>query len=213
MTWFGQWSPGSPPGATMSFARRPPRPRAPGQCRRQSVRFHVPPPRWRTPRALMTDAKTATTCASCGAPGTGRFCSTCGAPRDGGQCRHCGSPLAPSARFCPACGQGVGTASSAARAGDRTPWIIAGAALVGLMGVLLVTLTRSPATMVGESTEVGGTAAAAPPDISNMSPRERFDRLYNRVMQAAQSGDEATVSRVTPMALMAYAQLDSLDAD
>ena len=80
------------------------------------------------------------------------------------------------------------------------------------MGVLLVTLTRSPPAMVGESTEVGGTEAA-PPDISNMSPRERFDRLYNRVMQAAQSGDEATVTRFTPMALMAYAQLDSLDAD
>jgi hypothetical protein len=53
----------------------------------------------------------------------------------------------------------------------------------------------------------------APPDISNMSPRERFDRLYNRVMRAAQSGDEATVTRFTPMALMAYAQLDTLDAD
>ena len=46
-----------------------------------------------------------------------------------------------------------------------------------------------------------------------MSPRERFDRLYNRIMQAAESGDEATVTRFTPMALMAYAQLDSLDAD
>lgn len=46
-----------------------------------------------------------------------------------------------------------------------------------------------------------------------MSPRERFDRLYNRVMQAAQAGDEATVGRFTPMALMAYSQLDSLDAD
>jgi hypothetical protein len=32
-------------------------------------------------------------------------------------------------------------------------------------------------------------------------------------MTAAQSGDEATVSRFTPMALMAYSQLDSLDAD
>ena len=160
----------------------------------------------------MTDASTVTTCASCGAPGTGRFCSTCGTPRDAGKCRHCGSPLAPSARFCPGCGQGVGSASALTRAGDRTPWIIAGAALLGLMGVLLVTLTRSPPAMVGESTEVGGTEAA-PPDISNMSPRERFDRLYNRVMQAAQSGDEATVTRFTPMALMAYAQLDSLDAD
>ena len=53
----------------------------------------------------------------------------------------------------------------------------------------------------------------APPDISNMSPRERFNSLYNRVMRAAQSGDEATVTRFTPMALMAYAQLDSIDAD
>ena len=46
-----------------------------------------------------------------------------------------------------------------------------------------------------------------------MSPQERFNRLYNRVMRAAQSGDEATVSRFTPMALMAYAQLDTIDAD
>ena len=46
-----------------------------------------------------------------------------------------------------------------------------------------------------------------------MSPRERFNRLYNRIMTAAQSGDEATVSRFTPMALMAYAQLDTIDAD
>lgn len=96
--------------------------------------------------------------------------------------------------------------------GDRTPWIIAGAALIGLLVVLLVMLARAPATMVGESTESGG-GGAPPPDISAMSPRERFDRLYNRVMQAAQGGDEATVSRFTPMALMAYAQLDSLDAD
>jgi hypothetical protein len=58
-----------------------------------------------------------------------------------------------------------------------------------------------------------GGGEAAPPDISSMSPRERFDRLYNRVMRAAQSGDEATVSRFSPMALMAYAQLDSIDAD
>jgi hypothetical protein len=46
-----------------------------------------------------------------------------------------------------------------------------------------------------------------------MSPRERFNRLYNRVMQAAQAGDEATVSRFTPMALSAYQMLDTLDAD
>jgi len=58
-----------------------------------------------------------------------------------------------------------------------------------------------------------GAAAESPPDISNMSPRERFNRLYNRIMTAAQAGDENTVARFTPMALMAYAQLDTIDAD
>lgn len=94
---------------------------------------------------------------------------------------------------------------------DRTPWLVAGAALVGLLGLLLVMLTReSPRTAVAEPVD---SPAEAPPDISNMSPRERFNRLYNRVMQAAQSGDEATVTRFSPMALMAYAQLDTIDAD
>lgn len=57
------------------------------------------------------------------------------------------------------------------------------------------------------------TEGEAPPDLSSMSPRERFNRLYNRVMRAAQSGNEAEVSRFTPMALLAYAQLDTVDAD
>ena len=46
-----------------------------------------------------------------------------------------------------------------------------------------------------------------------MTPRERFDRLYNRIMVAAQQGDSAQVQRFTPMALGAYAQLDTFDAD
>ena len=156
-------------------------------------------------------------CSSCGATGTGRFCSACGAPRAGSPCPGCGGALAPAARFCPGCGHRVGAAPApgAART-ERTPWIIAGAALVGLLGVLLVMVTRSGPTPAagmegGAPVESGG--GTTPPDISNMSPRERFDRLYNRVMRAAQSGDEATVGRFTPMALMAYSQLDSIDAD
>lgn len=53
----------------------------------------------------------------------------------------------------------------------------------------------------------------APPDLSSMSPRERFDRLYNRVMTAAEAGNAAEVSRFSPMAFAAYSQLDSADAD
>jgi len=46
-----------------------------------------------------------------------------------------------------------------------------------------------------------------------MSPRERFDRLYQRVMGAAQTGDTATVERFAPMVFAAYDQLDTVDAD
>ncbi len=57
------------------------------------------------------------------------------------------------------------------------------------------------------------TAAGPAPDISALSPQERFDRLFNRIMQAAERGDSVEVERFTPMALGAYQQLDTRDAD
>jgi hypothetical protein len=61
----------------------------------------------------------------------------------------------------------------------------------------------------GSSTGISGSA----PDISAMSPHERFSRLYNRIMRAAAIGDSAEVLRFTPMALGAYEQLDDRDID
>jgi hypothetical protein len=51
------------------------------------------------------------------------------------------------------------------------------------------------------------------PDISAMTPRERFDRLFNRIMQAGERRDSVEVRRFTPMALGAYQQLDEHDID
>lgn len=86
--------------------------------------------------------------------------------------------------------------------------------MAGLLAVILVMLARnSPSPAAPAVASEQGPTAEAPPDISNMSPRERFNRLYNRIMTAAQSGDEATAKRFMPMALMAYGQLDSVDAD
>ncbi len=65
----------------------------------------------------------------------------------------------------------------------------------------------------GDTTRSASLQAGPAPDISRLSPRERFDRLYNRIMQAAEQGDTAQVQRFTPMALGAYAQLDTFDAD
>jgi hypothetical protein len=55
--------------------------------------------------------------------------------------------------------------------------------------------------------------AGTPPDISSMSPAERFNRLFDRVMRAAAAGDSAQAKQFTPMALLAYGMLDSVNAD
>jgi hypothetical protein len=50
-------------------------------------------------------------------------------------------------------------------------------------------------------------------DISNMSPREQADRLFDRVMTAYEAGDSQQVEFFAPMALQAHAMLGTLDAD
>jgi hypothetical protein len=52
-----------------------------------------------------------------------------------------------------------------------------------------------------------------PTDISSVSPRERADRLFNRVMSAAAQGDTDQVRFFAPMAVQAYGMIDALDAD
>src|SRR5205807_1140744 len=51
------------------------------------------------------------------------------------------------------------------------------------------------------------------PDISSLSPQERADRLYNRVMLLATQGKVDSVQFFAPMALTAYQMLSPLNAD
>jgi Double zinc ribbon len=164
----------------------------------------------------MTDQSTR--CPECGASGaTSNFCTTCGSPLGAHACRACGATVAAGTRFCGHCG--VSASANQLRTTtpkSRLPWAIAGFGAVALavILVLLVRRDQSATSAAAESTPAEPAAGTeAPPDISSMSPRERFDRLYNRIMRAAESGDEATVTRFTPMALMAYAQLPDIDAD
>jgi Tfp pilus assembly protein PilF len=46
-----------------------------------------------------------------------------------------------------------------------------------------------------------------------MSPEERANRLFNRVMMLAEAGKEDSVRFFLPMALGAYSQLPAVDAD
>jgi hypothetical protein len=65
-----------------------------------------------------------------------------------------------------------------------------------------------------EAPFAGGAGATGPaPDISDLTPRQRFDRLFDRVMRAAEQGDQATVTSFSPMALSAYDMLEATDRD
>jgi hypothetical protein len=157
-----------------------------------------------------------TVCPACGAEASGKFCRTCGAGLGARVCSGCGAALAPGMLFCSRCGRAVasGQVTSAA---ERVKWMLIGGGIVGVVAVLLVLITRgSPPPVAAAGPPDAPFAAGAdgpPPDISKMSPRERFDRLYNRIMTAAENGDDKTASTFTPMALAAYGMLDSVDAD
>jgi hypothetical protein len=104
---------------------------------------------------------------------------------------------------------------------ERKAWVAAGALCVVLVAAIVYQVSNAasgPAAPdmanAGTSTGVPGAGASGPaPDISTMTPRERFDRLFNRIMQAAERRDSAEVERFTPMALGAYQQLDTQDPD
>lgn len=152
-------------------------------------------------------------CPTCGTAVSGAFCSQCGAAV-AAQCRRCDAALPAGARFCPSCGTAAG------RTASFRPGIgaIAAAVAVAVLAALGVALWRGEAPPPETAPAPADAAApqageAAPPDLSRMTPQERFDRLYQRVMTATRTGDAATSQRFMPMAIAAYEMLDSASAD
>lgn len=158
---------------------------------------------------------TRNACPACGAPASGRFCNNCGVQLGEVPCPGCSTPLPTGTRFCPNCGRPAGAEAvplrgSAGSPAPSVPWILTGIAALVAVGALAWAIGGNG----GDGGNGGGTAAAAAaPDISALSPRDRFDRLFNRVMAAAENGDSAEVRRFLPMARMAYDQLPALDPD
>lgn len=125
-------------------------------------------------------------CAACGARLSGNFCSACGAP---------GGGVTPRGR-------------------NRGPvWAAGGFLLLVVLALVLTARREGSRDAPAASNAQPATTEETPPDLTSISPRERFDRLYNRVMRAAEQGDTATVIRFSPMAFSAYEQLDTVDAD
>jgi hypothetical protein len=131
-------------------------------------------------------------------------------------CHACGAQLSATAKFCHKCGAAVAGAQTAGwKAGF--PWALAGAALGALITVVVMrgAGNRDAASGAGDQqlgTPPPGSRLQAP-DISQMSPEERANRLFNRVMILAEAGKGDSVRFFLPMALGAYTQLPALDAD
>lgn len=123
-------------------------------------------------------------------------------------CHACGAQLSANVRFCHKCGAAVAAGQTTAwRVG--LPWAVAGAALGALVTVLAM---RIGGASPRDVTTLGGPVGVAP-DISQMSPEERANRLFNRIMILDEAGKTDSVTFFLPMALGAYGQLPALDVD
>ena len=123
----------------------------------------------------------------------------------------------------------AGAAAPQSREKTNTlPWIVAALAFLALFAMAAGRgfNSRRSDTVDGSSNALpqaglddrGGAAGGQPvgmrgPDISSLSPQERADRLYNRVMLLASQGKADSVLFFAPMALTAYELLAPLNAD
>jgi len=124
----------------------------------------------------------------------------------------------------------VGASASASREArtNALPWIVAALAFLALFAMAAgrgFNATRG-STVDGSQNALpqaglddrgmptdDQSAGIRAPDISSLSPQERADRLYNRVMLLATEGKIDSVQFFAPMALTAYQMLSPLNAD
>jgi hypothetical protein len=173
----------------------------------------------------MTESESARRCPACGADASGRFCASCGSALEPSLCAACRTSLAPGSSFCHHCGAPVGARLPAAGASsqpkglaDSLPWIVAGIALLALVGLvawqrLSTARSAAPVAQAGAPFATGGPGGRAP-DISGYSPRQLATLLYERVLRLHAEGKPDSVAYyAATMAIPAFQMLDAMDAD
>lgn len=131
-------------------------------------------------------------------------------------CGECGTQFLSDALFChycgvPAEGRTAGVVSTPALP-PMLKWGVPVAAIVALIVLALFRLgSRGPAPESAAAVPLGAGAMRAP-DISSMSPAERADRLFNRVMSLSSEGKADSATFFAPMALAAFEALAPLNA-
>ena len=160
-----------------------------------------------------------THCPHCGATASGKFCSGCGASLSASECARCRAELSAGAKFCHRCGLPAGGKGGPGSLG-KGPWIFAGILSVILVGWLIlkvnggVEVAPPPAGQnAGANAPFAGGPAGGPPDLSQLTGREAFLRLHDRIMGSLEQGDTASAAQFTPMAIQAYGMLTPAERD
>ena len=132
----------------------------------------------------------------------------------------CRAPLTPGAKFCHRCGTPAGLALLPRQSGvgNALPWAVAAIALLALIALAAgQRFARVPESSQAQPVATGEPVASGmpgrAPDISSLSPAERAERLYDRIMGAAERGRVDSVRFFLPMALQAYEALGNLTTD
>lgn len=161
--------------------------------------------------------------------------STAGA----GFCAACGAALSAGARFCHRCGTPLGQglpvtrqAAPATGAAAVLPWGVAFVALLALIAMVAGKNFGKPAgssldgsanslptqeldgqAAAGAAPFAGGAGGGAAPNIANLSPSERANKLYIRIMEYAEMGKVDSVAFFAPMALASHEMLEGPSLD
>lgn len=179
-----------------------------------------------TPPGASPEAAPA--CPACGAAAPGRYCANCGAPQEGALCPVCKGELSAGSKFCHHCGSPAGAAEKVATAKSTPlPWVVAALALLTMFAMLAGrgfnsargSTLDAPSNALpqaglddrGAQPDQGAVTRA--PDISSMSPQERADRLFNKIMLLNSQGKSDSVQFFAPMALQSYQMLPAMNAD
>jgi hypothetical protein len=100
------------------------------------------------------------------------------------------------------------------------PWILTGVALLLVIALVLYQASRAATDSgVADSGQaapmggapMGGGGGGVPIDLNSMSPQERADRLFNRVMAYASEGKADSAAIFAPMALQSFEMLGQLN--
>jgi hypothetical protein len=131
-------------------------------------------------------------------------------------CSECGTQFLPDALFCHNCGVAVeGRTAGAESTPVLSPMLRWGVPVVAVLALIVLSFfrlgSRGPAPESAAAVSPGAGAMRAP-DISSMSPAERADRLFNKVMSLSSEGKADSAAFFAPMALAAFEALAPLSA-